>query len=228
MTRGYQRRRSADIRRRATGLKQSRRPMQRHPRAARRLARTTKSLPRQSLHDLDRTSARSNGQKDPRVDGIWHAVRPWSVTQRSGAASAACRGSPESRRAGLPLGDEFPCSPGAMSAVLPKLVALLRLEARETSDSSRERRKKIKYHVPRRRSLQLMQGSLEVAIDGVARGYLHVEASGLPKPVILARGGRQGDGRVAQSSSGELLLRSEAARPPAVRRRRSACTRHQG
>ena len=59
---------------------------------------------------------------------IWHAVRPWSVTQRSGAASAACRGSPESRRAGLPLGDEFPCSPGAMSAVLPKLVALLRLE----------------------------------------------------------------------------------------------------
>ena len=119
---------------------------------------------------------------------IWHAVRPWSVTQRSGAASAACRGSPESRRAGLPLGDEFPCSPGAMSAVLPKLVALLRLEARETSDSSRERRKKIKYHVPRRRSLQLMQGSLEVAIDGVARGYLHVEASGLPKPVILARG----------------------------------------
>ena len=119
---------------------------------------------------------------------IWHAVRPWSVTQRSGAASAACRGSPESRRAGLPLGDEFPCSPGAMSAVLPKLVALLRLEARQTSDSSRERRKKIKFHVPRRRSLQLMQGSLEVAIDGVARGYLHVEASGLPKPVILARG----------------------------------------
>ena len=198
MTRGYQRRRSADIRRRATGLKQSRRPMQRHPRAARRLARTTKSLPRQSLHDLDRTSARSNGQKDPKggrylkyrppAVRIWHAVRPWSVTQRSGAASAACRGSPESRRAGLPLGDEFPCSPGAMSAVLPKLVALLRLEARETSDSSRERRKKIKFHVPRRRSLQLMQGSLEVAIDGVARGYLHVEASGLPKPVILARG----------------------------------------
>ena len=66
MTRGYQRRRSADIRGRATGLKQSRRPMQRHPHAARRLARTTKSLPRQSLHDLDRTSARSNGQKDPR------------------------------------------------------------------------------------------------------------------------------------------------------------------
>ena len=65
---------------------------------------------------------------------IWHAIRPWSVTQRSGAASAACRGSPESRRAGLPLGDEFPCSPGAMSAVLPKLVALLRLEARETSE----------------------------------------------------------------------------------------------
>ena len=130
-------------------------------------------------------SARSN--RPPAVR-IWHAVRPWSVTQRSGAASAACRGSPESRRAGLPLGDEFPCSPGAMSAVLPKLVALLRLEAWETSDSSRERRKKIKFHVPRRRSLQLMQGSLEVAIDGVARGYLHVEASGLPKPVILARG----------------------------------------
>ena len=130
-------------------------------------------------------SARSN--RPPAVR-IWHAVRPWSVTQRSGAASAACRGSPESRRAGLPLGDEFPCSPGAMSAVLPKLVALLRLEARETSDSSRERRKKIKYHVPRKRSLQLMQGSLEVAIDGVARGYLHVEASGLPKPVILALG----------------------------------------
>ena len=134
---------------------------------------------------LDPTDRRTQ-----RVDGIriWHAVRPWSVTQRSGAASAACRGSPESRRAGLPLGDEFPCSPGAMSAVLPKLVALLRLEARETSDSSRERRKKIKFHVPRRRSLKLMQGSLEVAIDGVARGYLHVEASGLPKPVILARG----------------------------------------
>ena len=137
--------------------------------------------------------APSNGWQGPQgVDGISNRPPPvciWFTVRPSSA---------ERRRAGLTVWDEFPCPPGAMGAVLPKLAALLRLEEGDSGCISREQEEEDKVGIT-------FLGSLEVAAQEDRRvamwfGPATACVSGLPKPVSRLAISLPGSSRAHQAS----------------------------